>query len=297
MSKRIFITGSQGFVGKKLTVFLETKGYQVYPYSEKLENFQDLKQALVSFVPDVVIHLAALSSIPYCEQYLDQAYGSNVAGTSILLEILIKLEQKPHLIFTSSAHVYNMQLPQVSAKPIDESFDLGPSNIYGRSKLQAEDIVSRMSSLYGLKAVVLRLFNHSHKDQDLSFFLPSMYDQIKNVENRGTIHVGNLDVSRDFSLVSDLLEAMDAVIRNLPRLESYEVFNVCSGQKRLLKDLVTAITQMLRKEVNLVPDPKRIRPGEPLVIVGSNDKLKRKTGFQQPARSIEDYLQGFVSED
>jgi nucleoside-diphosphate-sugar epimerase len=294
MSKKIFITGSEGFVGKKLVNYLGLQKHQIFAHSGKLENHVELRQALTGFAPDVVIHLAALSNVPYCEKHIDQAYISNVAGTGILLELMMKLDAKPHLVFASSAQVYNMQSPKISEKPVDESFELRPSNVYGRTKRQAEELVFECSSIFGLKAVVLRLFNHTHKDQDLSFFLPSMYRQIREAADGGTISVGNLEVSRDFSLVSDLLTAFEAVILNLDRMDQFELFNVCSGQARNLRELVMAMAKLLGKEINLSPDPQRYRHGESMVIIGNGDKLNTKTGFQQPRRSIDEYIRCFA---
>ena len=294
MKKKIFITGSNGFVGKKLSTFLDQRNYQILNYSDKMENHHSLRTQLTSFAPDVVIHLAGLSNVPYCEQHLDEAYISNVAGTSILLELLITLPILPHLIFTSSAQVYNMQSPIISNVPVDESFELAPSNTYGRTKLQAERIVNMMSSIYGLKTVVLRLFNHSHKDQDHSFFLPSMYQQILDAQNGGTISVGNLEVSRDFSLVNDLLSAIESIVLNLYKMDCFELFNVCSGQARSLRELVLAMAKLSGKDLTLVSDPKRFRSGEAKVIIGNGDRLRMKVGMTHPKRSIEEYVRHFT---
>lgn len=295
MSKRIFVTGSEGFVGKKLTKFLAPKGFEVFGYSQKLENHTALGGALNDFAPDVVIHLAGLSNLPYCEQHPDEAYQSNVAGTAILLEQLIKLNKKPHLIFASSAQVYNLQSPKVSEKPVDEAFELGPNNVYGRTKLQAEWIIQGTALTFGMKAVAMRLFNHTHRDQDLGFFLPNMYAQIRETADGGVVKVGNLNVSRDFSLVTDLLIAIEAIINNFHKMGPFEYFNACSGQARNLRELVVAMAHQVGKKVDFIEEAGRVRVGEPLVIVGSGEKLKQKIGFSQPKRSVEEYVQCFLS--
>jgi GDP-4-dehydro-6-deoxy-D-mannose reductase len=121
-----------------------------------------------------------------------------------------------------------------------------------------------------------------------------MYRQIRDAEEGGTISVGNLEVSRDFSLVADLLMAFEAVVLNLDKMERFELFNVCSGEARNLRELVMAMAKHLGKKINLSPDPQRYRHGESRVIVGSGSKLMAKTGFQQPRRSIDEYIRCFA---
>jgi GDP-4-dehydro-6-deoxy-D-mannose reductase len=295
MSKRIFVTGSEGFVGKKLTKFLESRGFEVFGHSQKLENHTVLFADLNAFAPDIVIHLAGLSNLLYCEQHPDEAYHSNVAGTAILLEQMIKLPKKPNLIFASSAQVYNLQSPKVSEKPVDEAFELGPNNVYGRTKLQAEWIIQGTAQTFGLKAVAMRLFNHTHRDQDLGFFLPNMYAQIRDTMDGGIVKVGNLNVSRDFSLVTDLLIAIEAIINNFQKMGPFEYFNACSGQARNLRELLVSLALQVGKKVNFVEEAGRVRVGEPLVIVGSGEKLKQKIGFSLPKRTVDEYVQCFLS--
>lgn len=293
--KRIFVTGSQGFVGSKLCLFLEHNNQIVCRYAGKIEDFSALSQALNEFEPEVVIHLAAVSNVPVCEKNIELAYNTNVSGTSILIESLLRLKTIPHLIFASSAQVYNMNSPFISEQPLTESFELGPNNVYGRTKLLGENIVIGSAQASSLKAIVLRIFNHSHKDQDPQFFfLPSMYQQIAQAADGGTIKVGNLDVSRDFSLISDLLKAIFSVVTSLEKMDKIEIFNLCSGQTRNLKEMVRAMAKMQGKVVHLEVDPTRIRLGEAKIIVGDGNKLRIKTGYNQPKRSIEEYLSSFI---
>jgi UDP-glucose 4-epimerase len=117
----IGITGGAGFIGSRLSRHLVNNGENVLVYDNlltgKIENLEGLNVKFIKgdiedigtlkkFVDkcDLIIHLAAVGSVPKSIKFPDNTFRSNVVGTFNLLE-LIRLKNLP-LIFSSSSSVY-----------------------------------------------------------------------------------------------------------------------------------------------------------------------------------------------
>lgn len=132
---KILITGGSGFIGSNLIPLL-MKRYQVANYDIKYGNdILDPKLESVIGMQDIVIHLAALTSVEQSFKNPINVFNTNVLGTAKVVYACIKYGKK--LIYPSSAAVVYP--------------DLSP---YARSKWLAEEIVRGYK-----KSVILRLFN------------------------------------------------------------------------------------------------------------------------------------------
>ena len=60
-----------------------------------------------------------------------------------------------------------------------------------------------------------------------------------------------------------------------------EVYNVCSGQGRKLREIIETTAKLLNIEPNIVVDEARVRPNDMPRVVGDNTKLKTQLGWQQ----------------
>src|SRR6201999_2072091 len=104
------------------------------------------------WAPDIIIHLAALHYIPECEANPTLAVSTNVIGT---LNLLQSAPSGCRFVFASSGAVYRPH-----DKPHSEATsELGPTDIYGFTKLHGEHYVATMAAKRNLRAVVVRLFN------------------------------------------------------------------------------------------------------------------------------------------
>ena len=105
---------------------------------------------------DVVFHLAANGDVRYRpEKSNDIDLKINTLGTYNVLEAMRKLDVA-NIIFSSTSSVYGL----ASKIPTSEDYGpLFPESLYGSSKLAAESLISAYSSLYGIKATILRFAN------------------------------------------------------------------------------------------------------------------------------------------
>jgi GDP-4-dehydro-6-deoxy-D-mannose reductase len=81
---------------------------------------------------------------------------------------------------------------------------------------------------------------------------------------------------RDFLHVADVVEAYVAL---LERGAPGEVYNVCSGEGSTVRELAATVLQRLGVSADIATDPARARPVDVPVLVGSNQKLRRVTGW------------------
>ncbi|WP_440447192.1 NAD-dependent epimerase/dehydratase family protein, partial [Pseudomonas aeruginosa] len=87
--------------------------------------------------------------------------------------------------------------------------------------------------------------------------------------------VGDIDVSRDFLDVQDVLSAY---LRLLSHGEAGAVYNVCSGQEQKIRELIELLADIAQGELEIVQDPARMRRAEQRRVRGSQARLHRTTG-------------------
>ncbi|WP_304807335.1 NAD(P)-dependent oxidoreductase [Falsiroseomonas sp.] len=219
---RILITGGNGYVGRYLTDLLRPHGSLCiadvlrygkwrFPQNDRerlrLEQIDirdpaQVEAMMASFQPDVIVHLAALHYIPECEADPALAVSTNIQGT---LNLLLSCPEGCRFVFASSGAVY-----KPDEQPHHETTsELGPSDIYGLSKLHGEHYVSAIAAKRRLKAVIVRLFNVIGPGETNPHLLPELIAQLK--AGRNVIELGNLSPRRDYISVRDAAAGFCAV--------------------------------------------------------------------------------------
>ena len=155
--KKILLTGAGGFVGKR--IFETYKEYVIPAPSLRNMTEDDIKRMVADSGADVIIHTAAISSIPACETDPDASYYANV----MIPIYLARAAGDRKLICFSSDQVYS---GSDQPGPYREE-DTAPSNIYSVHKLEMENRVLDICP----EAVMLRaewMYDH-HCDRDTFF--------------------------------------------------------------------------------------------------------------------------------
>ena len=161
-SKRILITGSNGFLGQKLTDLLvsenkysilavsksvnrnpKTDGYSFRQLDITIE--EDLASLIADFNPTHIVHTAAMTSVEACEEHAEACQKLNVDSVAFLAERC--KAAGIHLTFISTDFVFDGK-----AGPYSEQDPANPVNAYGHSKLAAEDAITKS----GCEAAILR---------------------------------------------------------------------------------------------------------------------------------------------
>ncbi len=296
MAKRVFITGSNGFIGSNLTAYLRGQGHEVFASTQDILQVQNLAGEVRSFRPQCLIHLAAISHAKTCEQDPHLAREVNEVGTSNVLSLAGEVSELEKVIFASTAQVYRPATDREAV--LTESSELGPINYYAETKLQGEMLVRQFSEKTQKKSIIFRIFNHVHRSQAAgTYFLASVYQDLLNCPEGGKVSVGNLDLYRDMGAILDLLRAFACAVE----AESFgqglsEVYNICNGEPRLLRDLANELAVRLRKKCDFVVDEKRLRKVDPLTLIGSHQKFKKALGWTPQVKTNSELLDAFLAE-
>lgn len=287
---RIFLTGGSGFVASRMVAHLahtHPDAYQVCACTTDILSGAPLREALAAFQPDIVLHLAAQSHVPTAFRQPELTLQVNLGGTRQLLAALDSLAFSGTLLFVGSGDMYGLVAD--SALPVAEHQPLRPRNPYAASKVAAEAWCYQHSLHCAYRIVMARAFNHIGRGQSNQFVLPAMAEQLVAIE-RGQrpplLETGDLDVTRDFTNVSDVLDAYLALAQNGT---SGEVYNVCSGIEYRVRDLVEQMIALTGLPIALKNDPARFRRAEQTRVVGDNRKLRADTGWA-PQVSMTDSL-------
>ena len=167
--KKILITGGSGYIGSCFSEFVANK-YKIYTLDKKprnifvnrkkiihikcdLCNYKKLKAKLMKIKPNIIIHLAAQSTIDFIKIDRDLYLKNNIEATKNIVKIskLINLEK---FIFSSTASVYNYQ-----HKELSENDKLKPNNLYGKTKRENEKYILENFKNTNIKFCILRFFN------------------------------------------------------------------------------------------------------------------------------------------
>jgi GDP-4-dehydro-6-deoxy-D-mannose reductase len=254
-----------------------------------LSDGDALRAALHEVRPEVVYHLAALSSVGRSWEDPSRTVNDNVSSAVSLLEALRREASGARVVWVSSCEVYGS--PQ--RLPIDEAAPLAPANPYAVSKTAGDLLAGVYADAHGLSIVRARPFNHAGPGQLPIFIVSSLARQAAEgrIAGRDEIEIvtGNPDTRRDFTDVRDVAHAY----RLLAGQES-GVFNVSSGRSVSAAELVQLLGEVV-SPVRLRPtvDPERVRAHEVMDLSGSHERLTAATGWK-PSIPLEQTLRDAV---
>ena len=295
MTRRVLITGSEGFTGRYVAAALQDKGWQIIrtgineqPAHEDyicadLRSPDDVARLINDARADAVIHLAAVAFVAHGDP--SAFYDMNVVATRHLLAALAESGHKPaSVVLASSANIYGNQ----AAGTLSETTAPNPANDYAVSKLAME----YMAKLWmdRLPITITRPFNYTGVGQSPFFLVPKIVQHC--LEKHATIELGNLDVGRDFSDVRDVA-AIYATLAERPM--AGEILNICSGHCHQLSDVLAMAQIISEHTLQVKVDQRLVRDNEVRVLRGDVTKLAHLMG-DQPRHDLSSTLQWMLSD-
>jgi GDP-4-dehydro-6-deoxy-D-mannose reductase len=292
---RALITGASGLAGGWLCRECVEAGDEVLGVSRSgtvpdrvcegeaidLADASALTLGVARFEPEVVYHLAALSSVGRSWEEPGQTLSSNLGGAVSLLSAIRSEAPEAHLIWVSSCEVYGApaQLPTTEAAPY------APANPYAVSKAAGEMLAAVYASSYGVRITCARPYSHAGPGQRPLFLLSNLSRQAAQARRDGRskmqVVTGNPDTRRDFTDARDVARAYRLMSALDPTPGSMEIYNVCSGRSISTVEQVETLARLLDPiAVEHVVDPARVRPSEVMELRGNPAKLTAATGWQ-----------------
>ncbi|VWD51062.1 GDP-6-deoxy-D-lyxo-4-hexulose reductase [Burkholderia lata] len=279
----ILVTGATGFVGRHLVHQLKELGHTVVGTTTRsgggaevcdLRDRDRVHEVVRAADPEVVIHLAALSSVTQGATL--EYYETNLVGTENLLQAVDSLGSRRRFIFVSTAGVYGNQKTSLLSE------DLAPLPVshYGISKFACERVVTNFGDRHDI--TIARPFNLIGVGQSGSFIVPKLVRHFARREP--SIRLGRLEPVRDYI---DVHSCCDILASLIGQDASYgEVVNICSGRGTSVQELLDVITDVCGHKIEVVAAPEFMRANEVFRLLGSTAKLDRLLPNRRPLQPI-----------
>ena len=223
---RALITGVAGQDGTLLSAALVNNGWEVFgthlsseviPTSHSLDNGnltvlditdQDRVMEVVQEVaPDVIWHMAGITSVSFSIQNPELTFAVNVGGTQNLLEAISKHAPESLFINASSTEIYD-----AASGVITEQSLLAPRSPYAESKALAYQAVID-SRAKGLRTTNAVLSNHESYLRSTDFVTGKIANGVARIKlgSQDSLPLGNLDVEKDWSSANDIVTGLIAI--------------------------------------------------------------------------------------
>ena len=285
---KTLILGGSGFVGTHMLARSpDWSKTTVVGREVDIRNKETLGSLIERIQPDYVVNLAAITTVKETAVSPKDSYDISFYGTLNILEILRDSEFQGTFLYVSSSEVYGH--PAVAILPLNENSILAPMSPYSVGKIAAEYLCSYWQKANNFKIIVARPFTHIGPGQSGRFSIASFSRQISKIvqgEQDPVIQVGDLNTTRDFTDVRDIVDAYWLL---LDSGKSGEIYNVCSGKENKISSVLKKLVAASGQNIAIKIDSDRLRNVEQQRVVGSAQKLREATGWV-PKITLEDTL-------
>ena len=311
---KVLVTGGAGYIGAHCCKLLAAKGHQpvsldnlVYGHRRAVQwgPFYEGDLADRAMLNDIfekeqfdgVMHFAAYAYVGESMSDPQKYYINNLQNTIGLLEAM-KTYHVNNFILSSTCAVYGN--PQ--RIPIDEQHPRNPINPYGKSKYMIEEILSDYHRAYGLKFISLRYFNAAGADSDADIgedhtpethLIPLVLDVATG--HSATVQVFGNDYGtedgtcvRDYIHVGDLADAHVRALEKLFQGELCESINLGTGNGFSVLQVIRTAEKVTGRKIPYIAAERR--PGDPPVLVASNEKARQVLGWLPRYSQIEEII-------
>src|SRR5881296_1563487 len=305
----ILVTGGAGFIGSHLVEKLLAAGHEVVILDD-FNDFYDprIKRAnIAGFAKnvsvcrvdlrdgsavrnlfhrekvDAIAHLAARAGVRPSIQLPQLYYDTNVIGTLHLLEAA-RVIGAERFIFASSSSVYGASKTVPFSEDQHLTQTLSP---YGATKVAGEFLCSTYSYLYNMRVVALRYFTvygpRQRPDLAIHQFTRRIY------AGQPIEQFGDGTTRRDYTFIDDVIQGTIAALQYQGPL--YDVFNLGESETIQLKELISAIENVLgkRAKVNRLPE----QPGDMPLTCADISKARKLLAYK-PTTKLSEGLQKFI---
>ena len=299
----ILVTGGAGYIGSHCCKELHRRGYTpvtldnlVYGHRDYVrwgpfyEGNIDDKTLLETIFGrhriEAILHFAAFAYVGESVSDPLKYYRNNLKGTIGLFESLISHGVR-HVIFSSSCATYGIP----DKVPIDETHPQNPINPYGKTKYMVEEILKDYSQAYPFDFMSLRYFNAAGADLESEIgenhdpethLIPLVLDVAKGRTKKINVFGNDYDTDdgsciRDYIHVTDLADAHVLALERLLQGHESEFINLGTGQGYSVFQVIETASKITG--VNISYDVTERRPGDPAILIASNEKARKVLGW------------------
>ncbi|MCL4271527.1 MAG: UDP-glucose 4-epimerase GalE [Anaerolineales bacterium] len=307
----IFVTGGAGYIGSATAEALIKAGHSVTVYDSlvtghraavpagaefvhaSLDDSHALAEALTSKKYDAIMHFAAFIEAGESMKDPGRFFRNNFSNSLQLMETAVRAGVRK-FVFSSTAAVY-----QSSEEPLTEDSPIGPTNVYGHTKLMTEQALEWYRSIFGLHYAVLRYFNacgalpgRGEAHQPESHLIPRVLQIALGQAESATIFGTDYPTPdgtciRDYIHIADLASAH---ILALGALDEHDkmIYNVGSGNGFSVREVIETARKVTGHAIPTVETSRR--PGDSARLVASPQRIINELGWEPRHTNLQSIL-------
>jgi UDP-glucose 4-epimerase len=297
----ILVTGGAGYIGSATAEALLKAGHSVTVYDSLVTGHKQAVPLEANFIQadlsdshalvetltkqkfDAVMHFAAYIEAGESMKDPGRFYQNNVTNSFALMETAVRAGVK-RFVLSSTAAVYRS-----SDEPLTEESPLGPTNVYGHTKLMIEEALDWYRQIHGLHYAALRYFNacgalphRGEAHQPESHLIPLVLRVPLGERDSAQIY-GTDYPTPDGTCIRDYIHISDLVSAHLLALDGLTdgnklIYNLGSGNGYSVREVIETARQVTGHLIPVTELPRR--PGDSARLVASSEKIKRELGWK-----------------
>jgi len=307
----IFLTGGAGYIGSAAVATLLQAGHSVTVYDSLVTGHREaipqdarfihadlgdgaaLETALNAEQYDAAMHFAAFIEAGESMINPGKYFHNNMVLSVGLIEACVRANVK-RFVLSSTAAVYAS-----SDQPLSEESPLGPSNVYGQTKLMIEQTLEWYRQIHGLRFAALRYFNaagalpgrgeaHQPESHLIPLVLQVALGQLSEIKIFGDDYpTPDGTCIRDYIHIADLV---DAHLLCLSALDNQDrlVYNLGNGAGYSVREVIEVSLRVTEQEIAALDAPRR--PGDAPRLVASSEKIQRELGWSPMYPELEQII-------
>ena len=308
---KIFVTGGAGYIGSATAEALIKAGHSVTVYDSLVTGHREAVPAGANFIHaslddraaltealnaqkyDAVMHFAAFIEAGESMKDPGRFFLNNFSNSVQLMDIAVQAGVRK-MVFSSTAAVY-----QSSEEPLTEDSPIGPTNVYGHTKLMTEQALEWYRSIFGMHYAILRYFNacgalpgRGEAHQPESHLIPRVLQIALGQAESATIF-GTDYPTPDGTCIRDYIHIADLVSAHILALGALEkrdkmIFNVGSGNGFSVREVIEAARKVTGHAIPAIEQPRRA--GDSARLVASPERIKKELGWEPKNTNLQDIL-------
>jgi len=307
----IFLTGGAGYIGSAAAETLLLNGHSVTVYDSLATGYRAAIPEGVEFIHndladiacveavleqdayDAVMHFAAFIEAGESMQNPGKYFYNNLSISLDLIELAVKAGVK-RFVLSSTAAVY-----QSSDEPLSEESPLGPTNVYGQTKLMIEQALDWYREIHGLHYASLRYFNaaggfphRGEAHQPESHLIPLTLQAA--LGQRDQVYIYGADYpTPDGTCIRDYIHITDLISAHLLALEALRksdklVYNIGNGAGYSVREVIETAREVTGRPIPAEEMPRR--PGDAPRLVASSERVRLELGWQPQIPDLADII-------
>ena len=243
IGKTVGITGHRGVLGQLFLNSMKDKDIIIKTYDYDIIDYEKLEVWFNNNHFDYLFHFAAKVPVNYVNDNYLEAYEINTISIYYILKFINNFQKKCWFFYCSSSHVYTPNLITKNIK-LNEANATQPYGLYGKTKLDAENIILSLAIKLKINFCIGRIFSYTHSTQKEPYLVPTLINRIRNLTDNEELELYN------GSSIRDIMNAQSVVksIFELTKLQYNGIINIGSGIPISVKEITILILNNLNKK-------------------------------------------------